>query len=123
MGENMSVNKAIIVGNLGSDPDLKHLDSGSVLCNLSVATSRKWTSKDGERHDETQWHRVVVWGKQGESCAEYLGKGRQVYVEGRIETREYEKEGEKRYSTEIVAERVVFLSSKANDNHVGGMPF
>jgi single-strand DNA-binding protein len=99
------VNKAIIVGNLGQDPELRHTQAGQAVCELSVATSRKY--KDNE---ETTWHRIVVWGKQAEACAEYLKKGRQVYVEGRLQTRSWnDKDGNKRWITEIVAEQVQFL--------------
>jgi single-strand DNA-binding protein len=115
------VNKAIVVGNLGADPELRHTDSGTPVCRLSVATSRQWTNKQtNETQQETEWHRITVWGKQAESCQKYLAKGRQVYVEGRIRTSSYEDEnGVKKYSTEIVAEIVQFLGSKA-DNEGGG---
>jgi len=111
------VNKVIVVGNLGADPELKHLDSGSVVCRLSVATSRQWTNKQtNETQSETEWHRISVWGKQAEACEKYLSRGRQVYVEGRLRTSSYEKEpGDKRYSTEIVAEVVQFLGGKGGD--------
>lgn len=98
-----SVNKVIIVGNLGSDPDLRDA-KGTPVCTFSVATSEK----RGER-DETEWHRVTCFSKTAENCGRFLKKGRSVYVEGRIRTRQYEKDGEKRYVTEIVADRVQFL--------------
>jgi len=107
------VNKAIIVGNLGRDPELRYTQGGSPVCQLSIATTRAYTNKNNDRIEETEWHRVVVWGKSAEHCNEYLSKGRQVYVEGRIQTRSYEdKDGVKRYSTEIVAESVQFLGRK-----------
>jgi single-strand DNA-binding protein len=107
------INKAIIVGNLGQDPELRHTSGGTAVCNFSVATSRKYKAKDETWKEDTQWHKIIVWGKQGESCAEYLSKGRQVYVEGRIENRSWEdKEGNKRYTTEIVADNVKFLGGK-----------
>src|SRR5579872_7404952 len=105
-----SVNKAILIGNLGADPELRYTPSGSAVTELRIATTEKWTGKDGEKKEETEWHRVVVWTKQAENCAKYLKKGRPVYVEGRIRTRNWEdKEGQKRYMTEIVADKVQFL--------------
>lgn len=104
------VNKAIIVGYLGDDPVLRNTDSGNAVCNLSVATTRTWFNKNTEeRQQETEWHRVTVWGKQAENCEKYLSKGRQVYVEGRLRTSSYEKDGQKHWSTEIVATEVQFL--------------
>lgn len=108
------VNKVILVGRLGRDPELKHTASGTAVCRLNVATDRKY--KKGEEYvEETEWHRVTVWSKAAESCAKYLEKGRQVYVEGRLQTTSYEKDGEKKYSTEIVADTVQFLSGKRSD--------
>lgn len=109
-----SVNKAFIVGNLGADPEVRYTESGTAVANFSVATTDVWKDKNsGERKERTEWHRIVVWGKQGESCGEYLSKGRQVHVEGRLQTREWEdREGQKRYTTEIVANRVTFLGSR-----------
>src|SRR5574342_202956 len=106
----MSVNKVILVGNLGKDPEVRYTNSGSAVARLSVATSEVWNDRDGNRQERTEWHNVVVWGKQGESCGQYLAKGRQVYVEGSIRTRSYDdKSGNKRYVTEVVAQRVRFL--------------
>ncbi len=105
------VNKAIIVGNLGRDPELRYTQGGQPVCNLAVATSRRYTNnRTNELVEETEWHRIVVWGKQAEHCNNYLTKGRQVYVEGRLRTSSYEREGQRHYSTEIVAETVQFLS-------------
>ncbi len=105
-----SVNKAIIIGNLGADPDLRYTPSSQPVAELRVATTEHWTTREGERKEQTEWHRIVVWGKQAEHCKSYLKKGRQVYVEGRLRTRQWEdKEGQKRYTTEIVADRVQFL--------------
>lgn len=104
------VNKVILVGNLGSDPEIKYLESGQPICNFSVATNETWTGKDGQKNERTEWHRVVVWGKLGELCNEYLHKGKQVYVEGRLQTRSWEgQDGEKKYMTEVVATHAVFL--------------
>jgi single-strand DNA-binding protein len=108
-----SVNKAIIIGNLGDDPELRHTQSGAAVCNMRVATNETWKDRDGERHERTEWHSIVVFGKQAENCAKYLEKGRKVYVEGRLQTREWEdRDGNKRYTTEIVAMTVQFMGSK-----------
>ncbi len=106
-----SVNKAIVVGHLGADPELRYTQSNTPVCNLSVATSERYTDKQGEQQEQTEWHRIVVFGRQAENCNEYLSKGRLVYVEGRIQTRKWEdNDGNTRYSTEIVARSVQFLS-------------
>ena len=108
-----SVNKVILVGNLGADPELKYTPSNRPVCNLSVATNEVWKDKGGNKQEKTEWHRVNVWGDQAEHCSKYLAKGRTVYVEGRLQTRSWDdKEGKKRYSTEVVAERVVFLGGQ-----------
>jgi single-strand DNA-binding protein len=105
-----SVNKVILIGNLGADPELKYTPSNRPLCNLSVATNEVFKDKSGQRQERTEWHRVTVWGEQAETCSKYLGKGRSVYVEGKLQTRSWDdKDGKKRYSTDIVADRVVFL--------------
>jgi single-strand DNA-binding protein len=105
-----SVNKVILIGNLGADPELKYTPSNRPLCNLSLATNEVFKDKSGARQERTEWHRVTVWGEQAETCSKYLAKGRSVYVEGRLQTRSWDdKEGKKRYSTDIVADRVVFL--------------
>ena len=104
------VNKVILVGHLGADPELRNTASGQAVCEFRIATSESWKDKNGQRQERTEWHRVVVWGKTAEICAKYLSKGRQAYIEGRIQTRSYEdKEGVKRYITEIVANDVQFL--------------
>jgi len=105
-----SVNKVIVIGNLGRDPELRYTPNGQAVANFTVATNENWTNKSGEREERTEWHRVVAWGRVAELCAEYLAKGRTVYVEGRLQTREWEdREGQKRRSTEIVAQTVQFL--------------
>lgn len=107
------VNKAIVVGNLGADPDFRVTTGGQPVCRLSVATTRTWKNQNtNEQVSETEWHRITVWGKSAEHCSKYLKKGRQVYVEGRLRTSSYEQEGVKKYSTEIVAETVQFLGGK-----------
>ena len=112
----MSVNKAIIVGNLGRDPEMRETRSGVAVCNLNVATTHSYKNKNGEKVEETEWHRVVVFGKQAEHCEKYLAKGRQVYVEGRIQTSEYEKDGVKKYSTQIISDRVQFLGGRGDSS-------
>lgn len=105
-----SVNKVIIVGNLGADPELKRIPSGKSVCDLRIATNEMWKDAGGVRQERTEWHRVTVWGETAENCAKYLEKGRSVYVEGRLQTRSWDdKDGAKRYATDIVADRVVFL--------------
>ncbi len=104
------VNKVILVGNLGADPDMRFTPSGQGVCELRVATSESWNDKNGQRQERVEWHRIVVWGKRAEVCSKYLSKGRQVYVEGRIQTRTYDdKDGNKRYITEVIANDVQFL--------------
>ena len=109
------VNKVILVGNLGKDPELSYLPSGQSVAKFSLATSRSYKDKNGEMKDETEWHNIVAWGKLGEICAQYLAKGRQAYVEGRIQTRTWEgRDGNKRTSVEIVAENVQMLGSRGD---------
>lgn len=108
-----SLNKVMIIGRLGKDPEIRYTQGGQAVCSFSVATDSKWTNKSGEKQEKTEWHRVKAWGKLGELAGEYLAKGRQVYVEGRLETSDYtDKEGVKKYSTEIVANDIQFLDSK-----------
>ncbi len=106
-----SVNKVILVGNLGADPELKYTPSSRPLCNLRIATTEVFKDKSGQRQEKTEWHRVTVWGDQAENCSKYLAKGRSVYIEGRLQTRSYDKDGQKHYATDVVADRVVFLGS------------
>lgn len=110
------VNKAIIIGNLGSDPELKYTPSGQAVANFSIATTETFNDAQGQRQDRTEWHRIVVWGKQAETCGRYLSKGRQVFVEGKIQTRQWEdRDGNKRYTTEIVARDVRFLGNQRDN--------
>jgi single-strand DNA-binding protein len=106
-----SVNKVILVGNLGADPELKYTPSNRPVANLNLATNEVFKDKAGQRQERTEWHRIVVWGEQAEHCQKYLKKGRSVYVEGRLQTRSWDDKatGQKRYTTEIVADRVTFL--------------
>ena len=115
-----SVNKVILVGNLGKDPEVRFTPSGRAVAKFSLATSEAWSDQAGKKQERTEWHNVVVWGKQAESCGQYLSKGRQVFVEGAIRSRSYDdKEGNKRYITEIVAQRIQFLGG-TNGSSNGG---
>ena len=109
------INKVILVGNLGNDPEHRVLPSGGGVTNISLATSESWRDKNtGEQQERTEWHRVAVWGRQGEIAAQYLSKGKQVCVEGSLQTRKWtDKDGVDRYTTEVVADRVTFLGKKA----------
>jgi single-strand DNA-binding protein len=105
-----SVNKVMILGNLGQDPELRNTSSGKAVATLRVATTDTWSDASGQRQERTEWHTIVVWGRTAENCKQYLAKGRAVFVEGRLQTRKWQdKEGHDRYSTEIVADRVQFV--------------
>ena len=123
-----SVNKVIIVGNLGRDPEVRYTTSGQAVANFSVATSDRWTDKSsGQPQERTEWHRIVVWGKQAENCGKYLKKGRSVYIEGRLQTRDYadpKDSTQKRYVTEIIASQIQFLGGRdsADDQGRSGLP-
>ncbi len=107
------INKAILVGRLGRDPEVRYTTDGRAISNFSIATSDEWKDKDtGEKKERTEWHRIVAFGKLGEICGEYLAKGRQVYIEGKLQTRSWEKDGVTRYTTEIVASDVQFLGGR-----------
>ena len=106
----IGVNKVTLLVNLGADPELKKTASGQSLTLFNIATSNAWTNREGQRQEHTEWHRIVVWGKLAETCAEYLSKGRQAYIDGRLQTRSWEDDkGQKRYTTEVVASQVLFL--------------
>jgi len=106
------VNKVIIVGRLGADPEMRQTSTGQTVTRFNIATSEQWKDKNGEMQERTEWHRAVVWGRLGEICAQHLAKGRQVYLEGRLQTRSWEdQQGNKKYSTEVVASTVQFLGS------------
>lgn len=116
-----SVNKAILVGRLGADPEVTQTSTGTPVCNLSVATNENWTDKSGQKQERTEWHRVVVFGRQAENCGRYLEKGRQVYLEGRIQTRKWQdRDNNTKYTTEIVAQIVQFLSGGSSGGGGGG---
>lgn len=106
-----SLNKVMIIGNLGRDPEMQYTAGGDAVTKFSVAASETWT-KDGERKERTEWFNVVAWRKLAETCAQYLTKGRQVYVEGKLQTRTYEKDGETKYFTEVIADQVRFLGER-----------
>jgi single-strand DNA-binding protein len=104
-------NRVILIGNLGSDPEMRYTAGGTAVCKFSLATSRKFTGKDGQKQEKTEWHRIVAWAKLAEICGQYLGKGKQVMIEGRIEYGSYEKDGVKHYTTDIVAENMTMLGT------------
>src|SRR4026208_1139520 len=109
-----SVNKVILVGNLGRDAELRYTPGGAAVATLSLATTETWNDKEGQRQEKTEWHRVALWGKQAETLSQYLQKGKQIYIEGRSQTRQWDdKDGNKRYTTEIRGDRIVLLSGGA----------
>ena len=111
------INKVILVGCLGVDPEKKQTSTGQTVTRLSLATSESWTNREGKRQEKTEWHRVVVWGKLAETCAKHLSTGRQVYIDGRLQTRSWKTEqGESKFSTEVVANQVLFLGTKASSS-------
>jgi len=108
-----SVNKVILIGHLGADPEIRYTPSGQPVANFRLATSESWNDKQGQRQEKTEWHRIVAWGKLAELCGEYLAKGRQVYVEGRLQTRQWDdRDGNKKYTTEIQAQQITFLGGR-----------
>ena len=116
-----SVNKVILVGNLGRDPEVRYTQSGQAVANFTLATTERFSNRDGDRQERTEWHRIVAWGRTAELCAQYLAKGRSVYIEGRLQTREWEdKEGQKRRTTEITAQTVQFLGGRGGSGGGGG---
>ncbi len=104
-----SLNKVQLIGNLGKDPELKYTPSGVAVATFSIATSESWKDTDGNQQEKTEWHNIVAWRKLAEICGEYLKKGKKVYLEGKLQTRNYEKDGVKRYVTEIVADQLIML--------------
>lgn len=109
------VNKVILIGNLGRDPEVRTTPSGQTVANFTMATSRRWKDREGNRQDKTEWHNVVVWGKQAEIAGQYLTKGKQIYIEGRLETRSWDDKthGDKRYRTEVICDNFQMLGSRA----------
>jgi single-strand DNA-binding protein len=114
------VNKVILIGNLGANPELRYTQGQQAVANLRLATTEKWTDKNGQKQEATEWHRVVVWGKQAEICNQYLTKGRQIFVEGSIRTRQWQdQQGQKRYTTEVVARNVQMLGGRGGERPAG----
>lgn len=116
-----SLNKVLIIGNLGRDPELRYTPNGSAVTEFSVATSRNYTGNDGERKEETEWFNVVCWNKTAEIASQYLQKGRKVFIEGRLRTHSWDgPDGQKRYKTEVVAERLLLIDSRDGGGRTGG---
>ena len=117
-----SLNKVLLIGNVGRDPEMRYLQSGEPVTTFSVATNRRWTGGDGQPREETEWHNVVAWRKLAEQCNEFLSKGRKVYIEGRLQTRSWDDKnsGEKRYKTEVVCENFQMLGGRGGDFDSGG---
>ena len=119
-----SVNKVILIGNLGRDPETRYMTNGDAVTNLNIATTDTWKDKSGEKQEKTEWHRVVLFGRQAEIAGEYLKKGRSVYIEGRLQTRKYtDKEGVEKYATEIVGDRMQLLGSREGGGSGGDTEF
>ncbi len=117
----MSVNKVILIGRLGQSPEVRHTPSGSSVANFSLATNEAWTDKQGQKQERTEWHRVVVWGKLADLCGQYLQKGRQIFVEGKLQTRQWQdKDGQTKYTTEVLATTVQFLGGNAQQGAGAG---
>jgi len=112
------LNKAMLIGNLGTEPELKYTENNTPVCTFSMATNESWRAKDGKRHTKTEWHNITVWGKPGEAVKNYLSKGSPVHVEGRIQTNKFEKDGQKHYRTGIVASKVLFLGQKTDEHSI-----
>jgi single-strand DNA-binding protein len=118
-----SLNKVFLIGNLGRDPEVRFTEGGQAVANFSIATTDTWNDKAGQKQERTEWHRIVAWGKTAELCGEYLKKGRQVHVEGRLQTREWEKDGQKQKTTEVIASHVTFLGGKGGETSTEKEPF
>jgi len=118
-----SLNKALVLGRLGADPELRYTSGGNAVCNFNVATSRIWKDKAGDKQEETDWHKITVWGKTAEACKEYLVKGQRVHVEGAMQTDVWEdRDGHKRYTTKVVAKTVIFLDRPKGHAYAGEPP-
>jgi len=115
-----SLNKVQLIGNLGKDPELKYTSSGVAVATFSIATSDSWKDQEGNQQERTEWHNIVAWRKLAEICGEWLKKGKRVYIEGRLQTRNYEKDGVKRYITEIVADQMIMLDGGGQRPTNGG---
>jgi single-strand DNA-binding protein len=111
------VNKVILVGNLGRDPEVRYIKDGTAVANLRLATSENWNDANGQKQERTEWHRIVAWGKLAEIAKEYMTKGRQIYVEGRLQTRSWDdREGNKRYTTEVRADQIIMLGTRGDSS-------
>lgn len=118
-----SLNRVQLIGRLGKNPEVRYTANGSAVANFSLATNETWTGKDGQKNERTEWHNLVAWGKLGEICGEYLTKGKQIYIEGRLNTRSWEdKDGNKRYTTEIRAENMIMLGGPGSGSGAGAGP-
>ena len=114
------INKVILIGRLGTDPEVRYTTGGGAVANFNLATNESWTDKNGQKQERTEWHKIVVWGKLGELCGQYLSKGRQAYCEGRLQTRDWtDKDGNKRYTTEVVAQNIQFLGGRSDSAGAG----
>ena len=114
-----SINKVILIGNLEADPELRNAATGTTVANFGLVTKEAWTSKDGKEEERTEWHRIVAWGRLGEICGEYLVKGKQVYIEGKLQTRSWEdRDGNKRYTTEVIAQTLQMLGPAGDSKHI-----
>jgi len=119
----MSVNKAILIGRLGKDPDLRYTPGGKAVASFSLATTERWSNPEGQKQENTTWHNIVAWGKQAETMKEYLVKGKEVYIEGRISNRSYDdKDGNKRYISEVVVQNFSFIGSREGGGSSGSKP-
>jgi single-strand DNA-binding protein len=115
------VNKVIIIGHLGKDPEVRYTPSGQAVANFTIATTENWNDKQGQKQERTEWHRIVAWGKSAELAGEYLSKGRQVYIEGKLQTRQWDdRDGNKKYTTEIIANNITFLGGRGDGQSTGG---
>ncbi len=115
-----SLNKVQLIGRLGKNPEVRYTASGAAVANFTMATNESWVGKDGQKNEKTEWHNIVAWGKLGEICGEYLAKGKQVYIEGRLTTRSWEgRDGNKRYTTEIRAENMIMLGGPGGRENNG----
>lgn len=122
----MSMNKVLILGRLGQNPEVRYTQGGAAVANFSVATSEKWTDKSGEKKEQTEWHKIVVWGKLAELCQQYLFKGSKVFLEGKLQTRQWQdKDGNTKYTTEIQAQTIQFLGGQSAEQseEPSGLPF
>ncbi len=112
-----SLNKVQLIGHLGKNPEVRYTSNGSAVANFSMATNEVWTGKDGQKNERAEWHNIVAWGKLGEICGEYLSKGKQVYIEGRLTTRSWEdRDGNKRYTTEVRADNMIMLGGPGSNS-------